>query len=253
MAHKISSQDTWFLSMQRKDPLTGGEFVVGDKVVVCKKCRTVQLEEVWNFDGNKCKVCNHSLCTSTFEREFIDFSYHPDDVVRPHKKGFKVVDSDKTINKSFIRRLLTPVLINRVWTRILICFLIIMFISLAICFYYNRDVTSWGIIGQIEMARFFNGIWAKAIQIGYVFQTKISTLNKSLEIMIEKVYSLNNPANILITKGGILWKKIDVGIASIVTLYTIIVQKLAAAAFLGKFGKIGKRINDEIKWIQSLI
>lgn len=253
MAYKISSQDTWFLSMHRRDPLTGGEFSIGDKVVVCKKCRTVQLEEVWNFDGSKCKVCNHSFCTSSFEREFIDFSYHPDDVVRPQKKGFRVVDSDKTTNKSFVRKVLTPILINRVWTCILTCLLIIMFMSIAICFYYNRDFMSWLTIGQIEIVRFFNGIWEKVMQTGSVFHAKVSTLNISPEIMIEKVHSLNNPTNMLITKGAILWRKIGVGIASIVSLYTIIVQKITAATFLEKFGKLGNRINDGIKWIQSLI
>lgn len=253
MAYKISSQDTWFLSMHRRDPLTGGEFSVGDKVVVCKKCRTVQLDEVWNFDGSKCKVCNHSLCTSSFEREFIDFSYHPDDVVRPQKKGFKVVDSDKTTSKSVFRKVLAPNLINRVWTYILICLLIIMFMSMAVCFYYNRDFTSWLSITQIEIARFLNNIWEKVLQIGSVFNTKISTLNISPGEMFEKLHSLNNPTNMLISKGTILWEKIGVGIASIVSLYTIVVQKITATTFLEKFSKLGKRINDGIKWIQSFI
>lgn len=253
MAYKISSQDTWFLSMHRRDPLTGGEFSVGDRVVVCKKCRTVQLEEVWNFDGSKCKVCNHTLCTSSFEREFIDFSYHPDDVVRPQKKGFKVVDSDKTTNKSFVRKVLTPNLINRIWGYTLTCLLIVVLMSIAICFYYNRDTSSWLTIGQAEIVRFYNSICEKGIQTVAVFNIKVSTLNISPETMIEKVHSLNNPTNMLVSKGAFLWKRIGVGFASIVSLYTIVVQKINAATFLEKFIKLGNRINDGIKWIQSLI
>ena len=253
MAYKISSQDTWFLSMHRRDPLTGGEFSAGDKVVVCKKCRTVQLEEVWNFDGSKCKVCNHTLCTASFEREFIDFSYHPDDVVHPQKKGFKVVDSDKTANKSFIRKVLTPNLINRVWGYTLTCLLIIVLMSLAVCFFYNRDTSSWLTVGQAELARFFNSICEKGMQIVAGFNIKVSTLNMSPETMIEKFHSLNNPTNMLVSKGTLLWKRIGVGFASIVSLYTIVVQKMTTATLWEKIVKLGNRINDGIKWIQSLI
>jgi len=253
MAYKISSQDTWFLSMHRRDPLTGGEFSAGDRVVVCKKCRTVQLEEVWNFDGSKCKVCNHNFCTSSFDREFIDFSYHPDDVLRPQKKGFKVVDSDKTVNKSFFRKILEPKLINRIWKCILAYILIIAFLNIAVCFYYNRDISGWLIAGQAEIVQFYNSICEKVMQTVAILNIKVSKLHISLDMMIEKFHSLNNPANMLISKGTHLWGKIGMGIASIVSLYTIIVQKITATTFLEKFSKLGNSINEGIKWIQSLI
>lgn len=74
MSHKLTHNDAWFLAMERIDPLAKEPFKVGDDVVVCARCKAVQLEDIWNM-GQQCAVCGHKTQASTFSRSFIDFSY----------------------------------------------------------------------------------------------------------------------------------------------------------------------------------
>lgn len=76
MPHTLNVSDQWFLAMRRKDPLTGGQFQIGDSVVVCRQCRTVHLSDTWFFEHTGCKVqgCGSTSYSDNFNRDTVVFS-----------------------------------------------------------------------------------------------------------------------------------------------------------------------------------
>ena len=71
--HKLSSiQDKWFLNKKSIDGLSKIPFQAGDKVVICKECRTVWLSDSWEMGGNKCPICQNEE-TVQFKRKNINF------------------------------------------------------------------------------------------------------------------------------------------------------------------------------------
>lgn len=76
MPHTLNVSDQWFLTMRRKDPLTGGQFQIGDSVVVCRQCRTVHLSDTWYFEHTGCKVqgCGSTSYSDNFSRDTVVFS-----------------------------------------------------------------------------------------------------------------------------------------------------------------------------------
>ena len=76
MPYTLNTRDQWFLVMGRKDPLTGGQFQIGDSVVVCRRCRTVHLTDTWYFAPNGCKApgCGCTNHAANFSRDAVAFS-----------------------------------------------------------------------------------------------------------------------------------------------------------------------------------
>lgn len=79
--HRLTSSDSWFVGMHRRDPLTHSDFRFGDHVVVCSHCRSVQLEESWEFNRNQCCICGGDEQKDSFERSFIDYDYPGENTV----------------------------------------------------------------------------------------------------------------------------------------------------------------------------
>lgn len=74
MSHRLTTHDNWFLAMGRVDPIAKEPFRTGDEVVVCAKCRTVHLADIWDM-CQQCAVCGNKSQASAFSRSLIDFSY----------------------------------------------------------------------------------------------------------------------------------------------------------------------------------
>ena len=72
MAHILTEEDKWFIDLNRKDPITHEEFHLGDEVVVCRTCRCVQLNDVWEMGPAGCKYCGGSEASGDFDRDFIE-------------------------------------------------------------------------------------------------------------------------------------------------------------------------------------
>lgn len=139
MAHKITSQDQWFLSLRRRDPLQGSEFQLGDKVVVCTKCKCVQAYDSWEFNENKCVQCGHNHNTDDFSREYIDYSYHRENASSRVIRGFKVVESDIKYQTDRIRKWFSQQRISKTY-KVNIWFDIFLVIAiLGLIYYLEQD------------------------------------------------------------------------------------------------------------------
>lgn len=55
--HTLTPRDRWFLDEHRLDPVTKGEFVQGDRIVICARCKTVSLRDSWVSIGGSCANC----------------------------------------------------------------------------------------------------------------------------------------------------------------------------------------------------
>ncbi|MBR4395040.1 MAG: hypothetical protein IK026_07235 [Eubacteriaceae bacterium] len=72
MAHILTEDDNWFIDLDRKDPITHEGFQLGDEVIVCRACRCVQLNDVWEMGPTGCKYCGSSEASGDFDRDFIE-------------------------------------------------------------------------------------------------------------------------------------------------------------------------------------
>ena len=72
MAYILTEDDKWFIDLDRKDPITHEGFQLGDEVVVCRACRCVQLNDVWEMGPTGCKYCGSSEASGDFDRDFIE-------------------------------------------------------------------------------------------------------------------------------------------------------------------------------------
>lgn len=199
MPHILNAQDQWFLDMHRNDPLTGGEFQMGEKVVVCAKCRTVQLWEIWSFENQCCKngTCSSTDYRSDFSREFIDFSYHRNEDKQSKIKGFKVVERDKKYKRSLILRLLS----ERKFKGVLRIAALLMFVCYAACILlglytgfdaeqaYISAVPIYYEISTNMTQKINNSDFSSKIDISQVSDTKQQYLKDKLSYLFnEKIY-----------------------------------------------------------------
>lgn len=138
MAHKLNSQDQWFLSLRRRDPLQKSEFELGNQVVVCTKCKCVQTYDSWAFNGNKCVECGHNRSTDDFSREYIDFSYHRDSKSSKTIRGFKVVESDIKYQVDKIRKWFSQQRVSRTNQAYLWFYIVILILLIGLIYYWGH-------------------------------------------------------------------------------------------------------------------
>ena len=74
--HTLTPRDRWFLNEHRLDPVTKGEFVQGDQIVICARCKTVSLRDSWVSIGGSCANCqsNARLAFRFFSPELLRLS-----------------------------------------------------------------------------------------------------------------------------------------------------------------------------------
>lgn len=70
MGHILNKKDEWYLIKNNVDPFTRKRFEEGDSVVVCKKCRCVQLEDCWSIN-NACINCGKTDYTTVFTKDTV--------------------------------------------------------------------------------------------------------------------------------------------------------------------------------------
>lgn len=138
MAHKLSSQDQWFLALRRRDPLQQSEFKLGDRIVVCTKCKCVQTYESWEIWENKCVQCGHNRSTDDFSREYIDVSYHRDSKDSKSIRGFKVVESDIKYKADKIRKWFSQQRVSRTNHAYLWFYILLMIAIVGLIFYFGH-------------------------------------------------------------------------------------------------------------------
>lgn len=198
MAHKLNSQDQWFLNLRRRDPLQGSEFELGDQVVVCTKCKCVQTYDSWAFNENKCVECGYNCSTDDFSREYIDFSYHRDSKSSQPIRGFKVVESDIKYQVDKIRKWFSQQRVSRtnkayIWFYIVFLILIIALI----CYWGQGSIVNY--VSAIIIPLFKNAL----TKIQHIPPSKLSNFDIS-----SKLSHLNFDAEKLLLKFTFLQNKL---------------------------------------------
>ena len=197
MAHKITSQDQWFLNLRRHDPLQGSEFELGDKVVVCTKCKCVQAYDSWAFNENKCVQCGHNHSTDDFSREYIDFSYHREDTASKVIRGFKVVESDVKYQTDKIRKWFSQQRIAKTNRAFLWLSIILLMLIIGFTYYWGHDSIMYYVSASI--IPMFNTVVSK---LQYFAVNKISDIGIST-----KFVGLDKDIGLIINKFNYLQSK----------------------------------------------
>ena len=151
MAHKITSQDQWFLKLRRRDPLQGSEFELGDRVVVCTKCKCVQTYDTWSFNENKCVQCGHNQSTDEFSREYIDFSYHKGNRTAQVVSGFRTVGADAKRQKEKVCKWYSQRRIENTRKANLWLCIILMILMMGMIYYWEHGSLAYDISDGIAL------------------------------------------------------------------------------------------------------
>ena len=204
MAHKLTTQDQWFLDFRRHDPLQLSEFKIGDEVVVCKKCKCVQTYDSWEFNENKCLLCGHPHYTFDFSREYIDISYHREKRGSKLTHGFKVVDSDIKARTDKIRTWFSKERISY-FSKLYIGFYIIMILLIiGLAFYQGHDSINSLITSEVLPLWKYIYTKLRVIPINRLskiaINVKLSSLDFHIDRLIEK-FSFIHRRLILLTTG----------------------------------------------------
>lgn len=99
--HKLQSPaDDWFFKLNKRDIITDEKFIIGDEVVVCKKCKACYKRSTWDsLPDKKCVGlgCNAVNCTlDNFTEDFFEINF----CGQTKKKTFRTHEEQET--KTFI-------------------------------------------------------------------------------------------------------------------------------------------------------
>lgn len=97
--HKLQSiADDWFFKLNKRDIVTDEKFIIGDEVVVCKKCKACYKRSTWDSLPDKRCVglgCNAVDCTlDNFTEDFFEINFGG----RTKKKIFKTHEAQEAKN-----------------------------------------------------------------------------------------------------------------------------------------------------------